>query len=64
VAGSWACQQYDGSVQTNSGHDVYVDEVDEHGDQCERLNLSAAEARQLAEALIAAADEIDGWLAR
>jgi hypothetical protein len=49
VTGAWACQQRDGSVRGNDGNDVYVDEMDEHGYQyqCERHNLSIAEARQL-----------------
>ena len=64
MTGAWACQLPDGSVQGNDGHDVYVDEMDEHGYQCERLNLSSAEARQLGQALLAAADTADGWVAR
>jgi hypothetical protein len=64
VSGAWACQQSDGSLQGNDGHDVYVDEMDERGYQCERLNLSPAEARQLGQALLAAADTADGWVAR
>ncbi len=65
VTGAWACQQPDGSVQGDDvGHDVYVDEMDLHGNQYERLNLSSAEARQLAEALLVAADTADGWMAR
>jgi hypothetical protein len=62
VTGAWACQQLDGSIRGNDGHDVYVDEMDEHGYQCERLNLSIAEARQLGQALLDAADEVDGWV--
>jgi len=64
VTGAWACQQSDGTVRGNDGHDVYVDKMDEHGEQCEKLNLSAAEARELAKALLAAADDIDGWLSK
>jgi hypothetical protein len=64
VTGAWACQLPDGSVQGNDGHDVYVDEMDERSYQCERLNLSSAEARQLGQALLAAADTADGWVAR
>jgi hypothetical protein len=64
VVAAWAGQQRDGSVQGNDGHDVFVDEMDEHGYQCERLNLSIAEARQLAQALLAAADTADGWVSK
>jgi hypothetical protein len=64
VIAAWACQQHDGSIEGNSGHDVFVDEMDEHGYQCERLNLSVAEARQVAQALLTAADTADGWVAR
>jgi hypothetical protein len=64
VTGAWACQLPDGSVPGNDGHDVYVDEMDERSYQCERLNLSSAEARQLGQALLAAADTADGWVAR
>jgi hypothetical protein len=64
VVAAWACQSSDGSVEGNDGNDVFVDEMDEHGYQCERLNLSVAEARQLAQALLAAADTADGWATR
>jgi hypothetical protein len=64
VVGAWACQQADASIEGNNGHDVYVDEMNEHGDQVERLNLSIAEARALGAALLASADEFDRWTTR
>jgi hypothetical protein len=64
VVGAWASQQPNGSVERNDEHDVYVDEMDKDGYQCERLNLTSAQARQLAQALLAAADTADGWVAR
>jgi hypothetical protein len=64
VTGAWACQLPDGSIRGNDGHDVYVDEMDERGYQCERLNLSSAQARQLGQSLLAAAATADGWVAK
>lgn len=64
VTGAWACQLPDGSVRANDSHDVYVDEMDERGYQCERLNLSSEQARQLGLSLLAAAATADGWVAK
>jgi hypothetical protein len=61
VTGAWAGQRVDGSIEANGDHDVYVDVMDA-GFQCERLDLSIAEARRLAQALLAAADTAQGWL--
>jgi hypothetical protein len=63
VTGAWAGQKVDGSVERNGVHDVYVDVV-EAGSQCQRLDLSIAEARQLAAALLSAAATAEGWMAR
>lgn len=61
VVAAWAGQRLDGSIQGNGDHDVFVDEMVD-GSQTQRLDLSITEARQLAEALLEAADTANGWL--
>ncbi len=63
MTGRWAGQAVDGSIERNGTRDVYVD-VTEAGSQCQRLDLSIAEARQLAAALLSAAATAEGPLAR
>ncbi len=62
VTGAWAGQQADGFICGNDGHDVFVDEMVD-GFATQRLDLSIAEARQLAAALLSAASTAEGcWL--
>ncbi|MDT5092784.1 MAG: hypothetical protein QOH60_2147 [Mycobacterium sp.] len=63
----WATQLPDGSVPSNSVDDqntgVHVDEV-ANGVRRQTLDLTPEGARGLAAALLAAADQIDGWTAK
>lgn len=62
-----AVQRPDGSIVSESGVDeplVHVDELDQDGDSCERFTINVGGARNLARALTAAADQLDGWSAR
>ena len=56
-----AVQLPDGSIDKDESPLVWVDEqVD--GRRCECFNITTAGARQLARALIAAAEQVDGWV--
>jgi hypothetical protein len=58
-----ATQLADGSIEVEDfdGPLVLVDELDESGTATERLTVSPGAARNLARALIDAADQVDGW---
>jgi hypothetical protein len=61
-----ATQLRDGSISVDDSHDaplVFVDELID-GRSYERLTVSAEGARNLAAALVLAADELDGWAGR
>ena len=59
-----ASQEADGSLKNEPSVDVplvYIDELDDRGDSYERLTITPQAARKLAEVLLDAAAEIDGW---
>ena len=63
---AFASQRRDGSIIDEDGDRalIYVDEVQDDGAHRERMDLPPAAARQLADALVAAADEIEQWTAK
>jgi len=71
VAYSHGVQRDDGSIEDGTGEffsppGVYISTIDaEDGVQTETgISLTGAAARRLADILITAADEVDGWSAR